>query len=630
MSVCAWVHRRRDDGRSGEDGVSEGERRSRRGRVRVAGQCDRPSRVHASGDRVRPFVPAVPVGRARGPCGVQVSAGMAAADLGVQEGIRYDVAAAGLPRDRWGVGYCMVRVGAGAGSSGRGVRGALVLSCRRSLGCRQRRYLVTSCRSSWVWLRRPRWCVRAVRRHCVRGWWRARCSGWRCCTGRSMCYWSPCRYSRIGHGVPGGTVRSSGAGSQSCSAVYRSRSRSLPITGWSWVECSGWRTTSADRRIGSVSAGGPVSRYRAAGTHISSTTRSRGRGRRSATCLSYCRASSQLRRCLVCSRDSPFGEGAGIPERGCSPQWSSLSSRATPSGGVSRISYGFHLDRSLGPFYYYPLLAPLCVLRRLGRCARPAVSGVDWRRRSRSLWAGAAWRPWWSCATPRTRDTGVVSRRQARRAVGIAAARPTAVRRRSVSSAWRRTRHCVSRCLSRSTTPHDALTLSTGSPAERCSCCAPIAGSTTCSGSRTTTGDQFMSLSMPGLSARDPSGTSARAVRSRVPARREGRAPLPHVGCGALCRGRPDRRDVVASRGGVNRIAIGVAVGPRGRVGHPTLDGSWFECDFAARTRGADQIEVLPICDGRHHYAFPDGATVTDVEDLAPSLQIDFVPHVTR
>ena len=289
--------------------------------------------------------------------------------------------------------------------------------------------------------------------------------------------------------------------------------------------------------------------------------------------------------------------------------------------GVSN-SYHFQLDRSLGPFYYYPVLAPLCVL---------AAWGAVLLRRSRALGAaiviaGLAWAAVASTSVVRaarhdgeTRTTEVDALRvPARSLVVDAPLFPNDPYLRVATDATLRRPNLVAvdvpdrrlELLDRfpDRTAYLVLAFHRLRRLPRPGAAAARRPAASCAATRS---------SRACTSASRPDAPGACTCGSATP-RRSGRARAAATStrrCGWL---RPRSRP----RGASTEIAVGVAVGEPGGAAPDSLAGNWFECRTEARSTAVGSVEVLQLCDGRHHYLFPNGRDATAVEDVAPALQV--------
>jgi 4-amino-4-deoxy-L-arabinose transferase-like glycosyltransferase len=69
-------------------------------------------------------------------------------------------------------------------------------------------------------------------------------------------------------------------------------------------------------------------------------------------------------------------------------------------------------------------------------------------------------------------------------------------------------------------------------------------------------------------------------------------------------------------------VALGVALAPPGAPAPSSLSGDWYECRLEARTTSDGTTEALTPCDGWYHYVFPHGATATVRVDLSHLLVV--------
>jgi hypothetical protein len=72
------------------------------------------------------------------------------------------------------------------------------------------------------------------------------------------------------------------------------------------------------------------------------------------------------------------------------------------------------------------------------------------------------------------------------------------------------------------------------------------------------------------------------------------------------------RVNVAGQPVGPIEIAVGVSLGP----------DAWYECRFAGRVLANGTVELLTPCEGWHHYAFPDGKTATANEDVTGQMAV--------
>lgn len=77
---------------------------------------------------------------------------------------------------------------------------------------------------------------------------------------------------------------------------------------------------------------------------------------------------------------------------------------------------------------------------------------------------------------------------------------------------------------------------------------------------------------------------------------------------------------------GIRTVAVGFTVAPPGVPAPTAMTGDWYECRFEARAFADGSIETLTPCEGWHHYVFPGGATATSAEDLSPVLDVQVKP----
>jgi hypothetical protein len=285
-------------------------------------------------------------------------------------------------------------------------------------------------------------------------------------------------------------------------------------------------------------------------------------------------------------------------------------------------SYHFELDRSLGPFYYYPVLAPLCVLAAWGlTLIRRSLVAVVVMSVTAIVWAGVA-----SVSVARdARDAG--------------SARTTEVNALHASER--------SLILESPLFPNDpylrvetdatlrgAHLVAVDVPDRRFELVDRFPGRGLY---LVRTYRHFGDLLGPEQHDRVALGVvHGREVIARVhvtlASGRAGRVYL-RIGNAAPRLSTAGRGDFVASirvpaasvatRGASTRIAVGVTVAEAGEPVGTILTNNWFECRADARVTSAHEVEVLQPCDGRHHYTFPNGATATAVEDVSPALRVE-------
>ena len=78
----------------------------------------------------------------------------------------------------------------------------------------------------------------------------------------------------------------------------------------------------------------------------------------------------------------------------------------------------------------------------------------------------------------------------------------------------------------------------------------------------------------------------------------------------------------IGKQPGPTVVSLGVTVAPAGAPAPSSLTQEWYECRLEARTTGDGGIEALTPCDGWYHYLFPNGRTVTARVDLTRLLEV--------
>lgn len=287
-------------------------------------------------------------------------------------------------------------------------------------------------------------------------------------------------------------------------------------------------------------------------------------------------------------------------------------------------SYEYGLDRSLGPFYYYPLLAPLCVLAAWG--------AVSMRRSTVVMIAAVAVGLSWSAVA------SAVVLIDAHHA-GSARTRALTVERAPVSApslvfeAPLFANDPYLRVVSDATLARLRLTA------------VDIAGR------RFELLDRFPTRTPFVLRTDQPFGeifgpplaelVQLHVLRATAPEARvhvhlspkqagtiyvqfAGTPPmLVQSGRGDFVVSVPIRLATPANA--ETTVTVGVVIAPVGRPAPTAIIGETLDCTSQARTTTSQETEILQPCDGRHHYEFPDGTTATDAEDVAPELQVTFV-----
>ena len=292
-------------------------------------------------------------------------------------------------------------------------------------------------------------------------------------------------------------------------------------------------------------------------------------------------------------------------------------------------SYAFGLDRSLGPFYYYPVLAPICVLAAWGAIALArskvlvaAIAAVG------IAWTGAA---------------ASVILDDARGARDVVTSLGRTVRAPAPSLVIQQPQFPDDPYLPVATdaTLRSARLVAVDVPGRRLELVDRFPGRAVyLSRSYRFFGDPF------GIEHHDR--VAIRVIRARAVVARlrvslepgqQGRVYLrigdesPRLavavaGAGVDAVMRLDAADLRPD-GTTTQVAFGVTVSRRGSAVPTSLTNDWFECSTEARAGAGGGIEVLAPCDGRHHYEFPNGATATTNEDLSPALTVSFEPALT-
>ncbi len=72
-------------------------------------------------------------------------------------------------------------------------------------------------------------------------------------------------------------------------------------------------------------------------------------------------------------------------------------------------------------------------------------------------------------------------------------------------------------------------------------------------------------------------------------------------------------------------VAVGVTMASLGASAPSLMTGEWYECRLEARTTSDGGIEALTPCDGWYHYLFPNGRTATSRVDLSRLLEVTVV-----
>ena len=287
-------------------------------------------------------------------------------------------------------------------------------------------------------------------------------------------------------------------------------------------------------------------------------------------------------------------------------------------------SYHFNLDRSLGPFYYYPVLVPICVLAAWG-----AVLVRYWRALAVAgavvavAWFGFAaplvWRDARTAGDMRTSEVRTLStpsspslmfeapqfrgdpfvrvgvdaqlRKKNLVAVDVPGGRFAALDRFPNRTAFvERLRHNYDDLFGAMSRDRVALEVAHGEQVVA-----------------------HMHIS--------PAGAQAEAVYVQV-----GDWPPQIVATG---RGEFDASAVVSAADlprtrAATTLTLGVLLAQPGAVSGPRLTGERLACVTEARVVAGGQIEVLAPCDGRHDYVFPNGARATTAEDVSSRLSVDF------
>jgi hypothetical protein len=282
-------------------------------------------------------------------------------------------------------------------------------------------------------------------------------------------------------------------------------------------------------------------------------------------------------------------------------------------------SYAFALDRSLGPFYYYPLLAPLSVLAATGAVSvlrsRVIVVGL--------IVVGLGWSGFASASVLRdARDAGKDRTADVRASQAPA---PSLVIEASQFPADPYLRVATDATLGE---PH---LVAVDIPGRRLELVDRFPDRTT-----------YLNRSFRNLD--DPFGkelhdqVELRAIRGRAivvrfrVSMRAGERGTPYVRIGnaapRLLTDTSVRLDPTGlpSNGATTIVAFGVTVSPSGAAAPTTLTKEWLECGTEARVGAGGDIEVLDPCDGRHHYEFPNGANATTNEDVSSELLVRFTP----
>jgi hypothetical protein len=282
-------------------------------------------------------------------------------------------------------------------------------------------------------------------------------------------------------------------------------------------------------------------------------------------------------------------------------------------------SYHFELDRSLGPFYYYPLLVPLCVLAAWGAVLiRRSIAIAIVMTLAALAWGGVA-----SAIVVRdARDAGHA------RSVEVEELRAPA----------------PSLVLEAPLFPNDPyLRVATDTMKRTHLVAVDVPGR------RLELIDRFPGRALYlvrtyrrfgdflGAEQHDRVALSVvrgREINARVHVRlAAGRAGSVYVriGTDAPRFAVAGRRDFVATvripvpaaeSAHATLIAVGVTLAEPGGRAPTAMTDNWFECRTEARTTARNGIEALQLCDGRHHYTFANGASVIAVEDISPALQV--------
>ena len=515
-----------------------------------------------------------------------------------------------------------------------GVLGAAACSSRRrSHGCRPRRCSATSCRScsapAAAAALRPR---RPARRRRATGSRRVRCSASRSSTGRSTRCSRPCRCSCTGAGGARRRAR------RACSVARSSRS-SLGGLPFAVVFSAYNRSVMGGVTRLAYNVTGPADTF---GFGWRASFEAPGGGHAGQIDYTVGRAFSTLghsvRRAAARSsrsrRPSPCSWRVCVwSRRRDARAWLLVAMVAVVVVGYFfwwgvANSYAFGLDRSLGPFYYYPLLAPLCVLAAWGAVSVPGSRAS--RRDARRGRCRVGWRRVDDGAARRARDAGK-GRSAEVHALEAPAPAPSLVLEapqfpndpylRVATDA-----RCAARVSSRSTFPVGASSSSTGFPAARRIWCARTDASATRSAPSSTTvsrcawcgGVTSQSASTCHSVTAGWGGCSCRSATTR----RElvaGRAAVGRIDTEVRLRASDIPRD-----GSVVPVAVGVTIAPPGATTLTSRTGNWFDARTEARVTPDGRVEILDLCDGRHHYEFPNDVQATITEDVAPELGITF------
>jgi len=79
---------------------------------------------------------------------------------------------------------------------------------------------------------------------------------------------------------------------------------------------------------------------------------------------------------------------------------------------------------------------------------------------------------------------------------------------------------------------------------------------------------------------------------------------------------------MLPSDGSIVQVAAGVTLAAPGAPPPTAITGNWSECRFEARRARDGRVEALTPCAGWHHYTFPGGRTATSREELGGHLDV--------